>query len=156
MMAICAWISIPVFDTAITLQSFALVLAMLLLGGKWATATVTVYLMLGAVGVPVFSGFRGGFGVLLGPTGGYLWGFLVSALVYWAFSALCGEKWRLAGIILAMVACYGCGIGWYYLAYAQGSMGLILLWHVLPCLVPDAVKIWLASTLARVLRKRLS
>ena len=99
MMAICAWISIPVFDTAITLQSFALVLAMLLLGGKWATATVTVYLMLGAVGLPVFSGFQGGFGALLGPTGGYLWGFLAATLIYWAFTALCCEKWRLAAVL---------------------------------------------------------
>lgn len=156
LMAVCAWISIPAFDTAITLQSFALVLAMLLLGGKWAAAAVTVYLMLGAVGVPVFSGFQGGFGALLGPTGGYLWGFLVSTLVYWTFTALCGAKRQLSGVIFAMLACYGCGVGWYYFAYAQGGIGLTLARYVLPCLVPDAIKIWLAFTLARTLRKRLS
>lgn len=156
LMAVCAWISIPIFDTVITLQSFALVLALLLLGGKWATAAVTVYLMLGAVGVPVFSGFQGGFGALLGPTGGYLWGFLVGALVCWGFSAVCGEKFQLIGVILAMLACYGCGILWYYFAYAQGSMGLILARYVLPCLVPDAAKLWLAFSLSRSLKKRIS
>lgn len=156
LMALCAWISIPVFDTAITMQSFALVLAMLLLGGKWATAAIAVYLMLGAVGVPVFSGFQGGFGPLLGPTGGYLWGFLAGALVYWGFTSLFGEKRRLVGVILAMAVCYSCGVGWYDWAYAQGGMALILARYVLPCLVPDAAKIWLAFTLERILRKRLS
>lgn len=156
LMALCAWISIPVFDTAITMQSFALVLAMLLLGGKWATAAIAVYLMLGAVGVPVFSGFQGGFGPLLGPTGGYLWGFLAGALVYWGFTSLFGEKRRLVGVILAMAVCYSCGVGWYDWVYDQGGMALILARYVLPCLAPDGAKIWLAFTLERILRKRLS
>ncbi|MBR4971847.1 MAG: biotin transporter BioY [Oscillospiraceae bacterium] len=156
LMVLCAWISIPVFDTAITLQSFALVLALLLLGGKRSTATITVYLMLGAVGAPVFSGFQSGFGILLGPTGGYLWGFLVGALVYWAYTAICGETHRLPGVILAMLVCYGCGVGWYYFAYAQGAAVLVFIRYVLPCLLPDAAKIWLAFTLAKTLRQRLS
>ena len=156
LMALCAWISIPVFDTAITLQSFALMLSLLLLGGKGATIAVTVYLLLGAVGVPVFSGFQGGFGVLLGPTGGYLWGFLAGALVYWLFIALCGEKWQRIGVTLAMLICYGCGTLWYYYVYAQGGLALVLVRYVLPCLVPDAIKFWLAFTLARSLQKRLS
>lgn len=156
LMALCAWISIPVLDTAITLQSFALMLALLLLGGKWATVAIAVYLMLGAVGVPVFSGFQGGFGALLGPTGGYLWGFLAGALVYWVTIALCGEKWQMPGVILALLTCYGCGVLWYYFAYAPGGFGLVFARYVLPCLVPDAVKFWLARTLSRALRKRLS
>ena len=80
--AICAWIAIPIFGTVITLQTFAICLALLTLGGKWGCVTICVYLALGAVGLPVFSGFQGGIGSLMGPTGGYLWVFLLGGLVY--------------------------------------------------------------------------
>ena len=155
LMAICAWISIPIFDTAITLQSFVFVLALLLLGGKWASVTIGVYLLLGAIGAPVFSGFQGGLGALFGPTGGYLWGFAAGALLYWAFTCLCGKKWPLAGVLLAMLVCYSCGVSWYWFAYAQGGIALTILRSVLPCLAPDALKIWLAFTLARLLKGRI-
>ena len=67
-MAVCAWISIPFGYIAFTMQTFAVMLALFTLGGKWGTASVFVYLLLGAVGLPVFSGFQGGLGVLLGVT----------------------------------------------------------------------------------------
>ena len=81
LMAICAWISVPVFDIAFTMQTLAVFLALGLLGGKWGTAAIFIYLLLGAAGMPVFSGFRGGIGMLAGVTGGYLWGFLLSGLL---------------------------------------------------------------------------
>lgn len=155
LMTLCAWISLPVFDTAVTLQSFALVLALLLLGGKGATAAVTAYLLLGAVGAPVFSGFQGGLGALLGPTGGYLWGFGAGCLAYWAFTAAFGEKRQRTAVVLAMLVCYGCGVGWYWFAYARDGVWLILARYVLPCLLPDAVKLFLAFTLAKPLKKQL-
>lgn len=83
LLAICAWICIPVLHITYTLQTFAIFLALFTLGGKWGTLTIGIYLLLGAVGVPVFSGFRGGFGALLGVTGGFLWGFLLSGILYW-------------------------------------------------------------------------
>ena len=68
--AICAWISIPVADIGFTMQTFGVFLTLGVLGGKWGTVSILIYLLLGAVGMPVFSGFRGGMGMLLGVTGG--------------------------------------------------------------------------------------
>lgn len=148
LMAICAWIAIPVFDIAFTLQTFAVFLTLLVLGGKWGTVTILVYLLLGTVGLPVFTGFRGGPGVLLGVTGGYLWGFLFTGLCYWAL-----EKWaKLPALAAGLLACYACGSLWF-LHYSGGGLGLILLRCVAPYVCPDAVKLWLAWTLARRLQK---
>lgn len=146
--AICAWISIPVLDIAFTMQTFAVFLTLLVLGGKWGTVSILIYLMLGVVGLPVFSGFRGGPGVLLGVTGGYLWGFLFTGLCYW-----CAEKWKkLPGLILGLLACYGCGSLWF-LVYSGGGLGLILMKCVVPYLVPDALKLYLALTIFKRLQK---
>ena len=148
LMAISAWISIPISDIAFTMQTFAVALALLLLGGKWGTVSIGIYLLLGFVGLPVFSGFRGGPGVLLGVTGGFLWGFLSTGLCY-----RCAEKWRkLPGLILGLLTCYGCGCLWFAY-YSGGGLGLILLRCVVPYLVPDAVKIWLAWTLSKRIKK---
>ena len=75
LMAVCAWIGLPLPPVRFTLQTLAVMTALGLLGAKWGAVSVTVYLLLGLGGLPVFSGFRGGPGVLLGITGGYLWGF---------------------------------------------------------------------------------
>lgn len=150
LMAICAWITIPIFDIGYTLQTFAVFLALGLMGGKWGTATIAVYLLLGAAGMPVFSGFRGGFGALLGITGGFLWGFLVSGLLYWAL-----EKWgKLPAMAVAMAGCYSCGCLWFSL-YSGGGLSLVLLRCVIPYLIPDALKIWLAYRLSGRLSRHI-
>lgn len=89
--AICSWISIPTV-VPFTLQTFAVFLAVAVLGGKRGTLAVIVYVLLGAVGLPVFSGFKGGIGVLLNTTGGYIIGFVFSALVMWAFENPLGKR----------------------------------------------------------------
>ena len=151
LMAICAWISVPVFDIAFTLQTFAVFLTLGLLGGKTGSAAILIYLLLGAVGMPVFSGFRGGFGMLAGVTGGYLWGFLLSGLLYWAL-----ERFgRLPAMIAGQLACYLCGSAWFYL-YAGGGLWVILLRCVFPYLIPDALKLALAYILARRLSRHLT
>ena len=150
LMAICAWISIPVGDTAFTMQTFAVFLALGVLGGKWGTTAILVYLLLGAVGLPVFSAFRGGLGALAGPTGGYLWGFLAAGLVYWGFEKLC----KPLGVLLATLACYSCGCLWF-MHYAGGAAGLVaaLVKCVIPYLIPDGVKLWLAFILSKRIGK---
>lgn len=80
-MAVCAWVTIPLGAIPITLQMFALTFALVVLPPKAYIAAVAGYLLLGALGLPVFSGMRGGIGVLLGPTGGYLWGYLVGGTI---------------------------------------------------------------------------
>ena len=72
-----------------TLQTFGIFLALFVLGGKWGSVSILVYLLLGLAGAPVFAAFQGGIGTLVGITGGYLWGFLLTGLSYWAFEKLC-------------------------------------------------------------------
>ena len=148
MMALCAWIGIPLGHTVFTMQTFGVLLALGLLGGKRGTVSILCYLLLGAAGLPVFSGFRGGIGAILGPTGGYLWGFLATGLVYWAL-----EKWnRLLGMIAGLSLCYGCGTIWY-MHYTGGAPAAVLMQAVVPYLIPDGLKLILALRLTRRLER---
>ena len=81
LLCICAWISLPLGALTFTLQTFAIFLALLTLGGKWGSVSILVYIFLGAMGLPVFSGFQGGLGALFGPTGGCIFGFMLTALL---------------------------------------------------------------------------
>lgn len=154
-MAVCAWISVPVGDVPFTLQTLGVFCAVGLLGGKRGTITVLLYLLMGAVGLPVFSGFTGGPGRLLGVTGGYLIGFLFTGLTYWLVTALAGGKmWNMAlGMVLGCVVYYAFGTAWFMAVYARGSgpigFGAAVMKCVAPYVVPDMVKIALALTLSR-------
>ena len=157
MIAVCSWISIPA-TVPFTLQTFGVFLAVGVLGGKRGTLAVLVYLLLGIVGLPVFAGFSGGIGCLLGTTGGYIVGFLFSALVMWAMERFLGKKpWVLAlSMVLGLILCYAFGTVWFMQVYAKttGAIGIwtALGWCVFPYIVPDLVKI----VLAMVLCKRLA
>lgn len=156
LLALCAWLCVPVGDVAFTLQTFAVALTLLLLGGKRGTVAVFVYLLLGTVGLPVFTGFQGGIGALLGVTGGYIMGFLVWALLYWLITAIAPNKQILA-MVLGLIACYAFGSFWFSRVYlANGGamgIGLVLLKCVVPYLLPDAVKIGLAFLLSSRLKR---
>lgn len=145
-MVICAWLAIPMGDLAVTMQTFGLFLVLSLLGGRLGTLVCLVYLLLGALGLPVFTGFQGGIGVLLGPTGGYLWGFLAAALVFWLLER---QIPRVLALAFGMIACYLCGTLWYGLVWSGGGLWIILLKCVLPYLLPDAVKLALALACAK-------
>ncbi|MCI6998196.1 MAG: biotin transporter BioY [Eubacterium sp.] len=157
LIAICAWISVPT-TVPFTLQTFGVFLTVGLLGGKRGSMAVLVYILLGAAGIPVFSGFTGGVGRLLGNTGGYIVGFLASALVMWALEKVMGRKtWALAvQMVLGLIACYAIGTVWFMVVYSgtSGAVGLmtVLGWCVIPFIIPDLIKI----ALALVLTKRLS
>ena len=150
LMALCAWITVP-SPIPFTLQTLAAALIPGLLGGKLGFCSVAVYLGLGAAGLPVFSGFQGGLGILIGPTGGYIWGFGVAALLYWCIGKAVG---KIPALILGLVLCYTLGSLWYLL-YAGGGLWAVLLRCVVPFVVPDAVKLILAFTLYRQLKKHL-
>ena len=110
LIAICSWISIPM-TVPFTLQTFAVFLAVGVLGGKRGSLAVLIYILLGAVGIPVFAGFSGGVHALLGNTGGYIIGFLFSALVMWLIEKLFGRKTWVLGIsmVLGLIVCYAIG-----------------------------------------------
>lgn len=156
-LTVCAWIAIPVGDIAVTLQTFGIFLTLGLLGGKWGSITVFVYLLLGAVGAPVFSGFRGGMGALLGTTGGYISGFMLTSLVYWLLTSIKDSPHiRLIAMVLGLLLCYGCGTAWYVWGYLGGSslsLGAVLLKCVVPYLIPDAIKLFLAWVLTKRLKR---
>lgn len=151
LITVCSWIAIP---TAIpfTLQTLGVFLTVGLLGGRRGTLTVLVYLLLGAVGLPVLGGFTGGLGIMLSYTGGYLFGFLAAALVMWALEGLPGpRRWTLAaGMLLGQAVCYFCGVVWFMLFFADSygmNLGMALGYQVVPFLLPDLVKIFIALAL---------
>ena len=154
--AICSWLSIPA-AVPFTLQTFGVFLTVAVLGGKRGSLSVFLYLLMGTIGLPVFSGFSGGVGKLLGATGGYILGFLFSALVMWGMEALLGKKrWVLALSMLAgLIVCYAFGTFWFVIVYARssGSIGLVtaLGWCVFPYIIPDLIKIALAMLLSKKL-----
>lgn len=153
LIAICSWISIPTL-VPFTLQTFAVFLAAGVLGGKRGTMAVLVYVLLGAIGVPVFAGFSGGLGIILNNTGGYIIGFIFSALIMWLMETLLGRKlWvQTLSMALGLIACYAVGTAWFMVVYTRntGAVGLatVLGWCVIPFIIPDVVKIALALVLS--------
>lgn len=154
LIALCSWMSIPI-TVPFTMQTFAVFCVLSLLGGKRGTMALLVYMLLGAVGLPVFSGFGSGIGVLLGHTGGYIVGFFCIGLLYWGATALWGKKlWvEILSLVVGLLACYAFGTVWYMLVYARAgeSVGVAaaLGLCVLPFVLPDLIKLALALVLAR-------
>ena len=163
LMAVCAWITVPLPKPLVqfTLQTFAMFMALTTLGGRRGLYAMVVYLLVGAVGVPVFSGFRGGLGVLLDTTGGYIIGFAAAALVYWLLTAKLGDSLpvKIAACVLGLAVCYAFGTAWFLVLYARttGPIGVTtaLSWCVLPYIVPDLLKLDLAVVLSGRIKKFL-
>lgn len=156
--AVCSWITVPM-TVPFTMQTFGIFCTLCLLGGKRGTISVLIYIMLGLIGIPVFSGFKGGAGVLLGTTGGYIIGFILSALFFWLLTAVFGKTtWSvLVSMVLGLIICYAFGTAWFMLVYARntGAVGLMtaLGWCVVPFIIPDLLKIALAFSVFKVLPK---
>ena len=151
LIAVCAWIAVPIPPISFTMQTFAVLLTLGILGGKWGTASILIYLLMGIVGLPVFSGFRGGAAALLDATGGFLWGFLLAGLVYWLLERL----GKLPAMIAAMLVTYACGCWWFTVYAGDIGFGAALLTCVVPYLIPDAVKLWLAYSMSKQMEKHI-
>lgn len=160
LLAICSWISIPTV-IPFTLQTFGVFLTVLLLGGKHGTLAIVIYLLLGAVGIPVFSGFGAGLGYLLGNTGGYAVGFLLIGLTGWLFEKLFGRKpfIQIFSMLFGLVICYIFGTLWFMKISmnARSSYGLVtvLTMCVFPFIIPDLCKLSLAYIISKRLRPLL-
>ena len=156
LMVVCSWITvqIPVIGVPFTLQTFAVFFALEFIGGRNGTISFFIFVALGALGVPVFSGFNGGIGHLFGPTGGYLIGFVFSCLIYWAFEKRFGYKNILHYAVLAssLFLCYICGTVWFSLYMNKGFLSSFAI-CVLPFIIPDVLKIALAVLLSVRLKK---
>lgn len=156
LISVCAWISIPA-AVPFTMQTFGIFSATGILGGKRGTIAICIYLLLGAIGLPVFAGGTSGIGILLGSTGGYMAGWILAGLVTWILESMLGRKtWTAAlSMIAGLIGCYALGTAWFMLIYAREA-GRIGLWTalsmcVIPFIIPDLVKI----ALALLIRKRL-
>lgn len=139
-------IPLPFSPVPISLTNFAIFLAIFVLGMKSGTISFIIYLLLGAIGVPVFSSFRGGFQVLAGPTGGYLIGFIFLALIMGFALDHFDRKLvpTIIGMIIGMAVCYAFGTVWLAkllsLSFKEG-----LMMGVIPYLAGDAAKIIIAA-----------
>ena len=149
-------LAIPVSPVPISLTNLAVYFAIYVLGMKRGTISYCIYLLLGLVGLPVFSAFTGGAGKLFGPTGGYLIGFIFMALICGLFI----EKWEkkiymhFIGMVLGTAVCYVFGTAW--LAFtAHMGFGAALAAGVIPFIPGDLVKIIIAMIAGPIIRKQL-
>ena len=162
LICVAAPLAIPVGAVPITLATFAVYLAGFCLGPWEGTAAVAIYLLLGAVGLPVFAGFKGGLGSLMGVTGGYLLGFVFSALAVGLITRFFSRSFPvlIVSMIVGLVLCYAFGSAWFQILYirTKGAIttGAVLSACVIPYLIPDAIKIALAAVLVRRLQPHVS
>lgn len=170
-LCVLAPFSIPIGEIPITLATFAVYLTAAILGSKKGTASVLIYLLIGMVGVPVFSNFTGGAAKLAGPTGGYLIGYLPCAFL---IGFLMEREWKstkslkgtvptafelvrsVAAMVLGTLVCYLFGTAWFmYQMSATYTVAQAIAICVIPYLAFDMVKIILASAIAVPIRKLL-
>ena len=162
LLAICSWISLPCLTLPITMQTFALFCTVGILGTRRGALAVLLYLTLGLIGLPVFSGMTGGFAVLLGPSGGYLIGFLLLVLIAGGIVRFL-PPWRFApflGMLFGLLACYLAGTLWYMYIWAGTGEAVgffaALSVCVLPYILPDLCKLALAFTVSYAVRRHIS
>lgn len=155
MCALCP-LSVPIGPVPVSMSTLVILLTVYIIGTKRALVSYVVYLLLGAVGMPVFSGFQGGLAKLAGPTGGYLIGFIPMILIAGYFIKLSKEDYLVscAGMVLGIGAAYFFGTVWFVLmmkcelTYALGVC-------VFPFIPFDAVKVVIAAVLGRTVHRAL-
>ncbi|MBQ4226754.1 MAG: biotin transporter BioY [Clostridia bacterium] len=159
LIAVCAWINIPL-TVPFTLQLLGVFLALRLLGGRDGTLCIALYILLGAVGLPVFANFSAGLGALIGPTGGYILGFLLMGVLYWLLEKHLTKRLYLElTLLFGLVICYAFGTLWFSIVMnARGKSisffsGLGIC--VFPFVLPDLAKLVVSGLLAAQLQKAL-
>lgn len=155
--SVCSWITLPL-PVPFTMQTFAVFAVLLYLGGKKGGMAILVYILLGAAGLPVFSGFGAGIAVLLGPTGGYIWGFLLIAGINMLLEKkVKTQRRKLLVLAAGLFLCYIAGtLQFYsYMSIKGGSMSFFkcLSLCVFPFILPDMLKLTLAFAAVKRLKK---
>lgn len=153
LIVICSWVSIP-FTVPFTMQTFAIFFSIFFAGGKKCTIAVFLYIAIGIAGMPVFSGFTGGIGHILSPTGGYIIGFFLSTIIMWLTECISvNETLRLFFAVSTLPICYTFGTAWFMLITKNSNPLPALTICVFPYIIPDCIKIFFAHTLSTRLAK---
>lgn len=160
LICVAAPYSVAIGPIPISLATFAIYLTGAILGGKRGMIATAVYIMLGAVGLPVFSNFQGGFGVLFGPTGGYIIGYFPLVLITGIFAEMNVKKLNrvvvtVIGMILATAALYAFGTAWFMIV-SKNDLVTSLNACALPFIPGDAIKIACATALSVPLKAKLN
>ena len=158
LIAVSSFITLPISAVPVTLQTFAVCTTAALLGMKWGVLSVAVYVLLGAIGLPVFSGFGGGIGVLAGAGGGFIWGFFIIAIVVGFVSDRWGSDFvkMIISMSVGTVGCYIAGALWYAFVFSGGEGIMAALTAcVFPFIIPDIIKITASAMVSSRLKKRI-
>lgn len=142
-----SWVSIPFFPVPLTLQTFFVLLAGVVMK-RHAAIPVVLYVILGALNLPLFHNGTAGVGVLLGPTGGFLIGFIPAAILAGIAYESDRRSFQLGGLILASIAIYVCGVSWLSFSASIPLLESILLGAV-PFIPGDAVKLFAAYRIGK-------
>ena len=152
---VLAPLSIPIGPVPISLTNFAIYLSLYLLDWKKGTVSYILYLLLGLVGLPVFSGFTGGIGKLAGPTGGYIIGFIPMAIIAGIVIDKFSQRWiQILGMIVGTAICYAFGTAWFCIQ-AGYTVSAALAVCVIPFIPADLIKMVFAMIIGPEIRKRL-
>lgn len=156
LIAVGGYIVIPIGPVPIVLQNLFVLVAALLLGSRWAAASVSVYLLAGACGLPVFAGGGGGLGHLFGPRGGYLFGFLVAAWVVGRISETFRQRpvAEIVGMVVGSLIIYAIGVPWLQMILGL-SLGKALAVGMFPFVPGDIIKIVAAYVIVKSVRPLL-
>ncbi len=149
-------LSIPIGAVPISFTNFVIFLTVYLLGAKLGAISYCIYMLLGLAGLPVFSAYSGGFAKLAGPTGGYLIGFILTAIISGAFiqKSHCKAGLSILGMIIGMIAAYLFGTAWFIIQ-ADCTLWYALTVCVFPFLIGDGIKIIVAAKIGPLLRNAL-
>lgn len=152
---VLAPLSIPIGPVPISLTNFVIYLSLYVLDWKKGTVSYLIYLLLGLVGLPVFSGFTGGLGKLAGPTGGYIIGFIPMAIIAGLAIDKYQKRWiHLVGMMIGTVICYAFGTVWFCLQSGTASAAALSI-CVFPFIPGDLIKMLIAISFAPKIREKL-
>ncbi len=157
LMAVGAYIHVPIGPVPIVLTNLFVLLSGLLLGSRWGIASAGLYLLVGAIGMPVFYGGKGGLAHIFGPTGGYLFGFVLSAWI----TGFISERFRhsmiggVIAVIIGSLIIYGLGVPWLKMI-TKMSWNKAWMVGMIPFLPGDVLKAVVAIVLARAVRPMLN
>lgn len=150
-------ITLPISPVSYSLATLAIYFIITILDMKSSVVCVIVYLLLGFIGLPVFAGFGAGLGKLVGPTGGYLVGYIFIALIGGFFTSKFNGKiyMYIIGMILSTAVLYIFGTAWYLILNGEATLAVALSFCVFPFLISDLCKIIIASCIGEIVRRRL-